>query len=502
MRLSSRFVIAVFLLVGFVSLGDAVVSAQTLLTVNVVDSDERKPVFGAAISFAGKTYRTSRTGKAYISVTKTDISSERISIRRPGFDDLEESVWVKNDAPDKMEVTFVLRRVRTLTVTVTDSEDKTPVADALVKLSPKNGESAFDGEARRTDSSGRVYLKLGKPGGYDIDVQHDNFDPVSSEFSFSQPASMEMAFSLERTNKTEYRRNLSVTVLGEQPSGDTKPIAGARLRWNRGKDVETTDAGGKASWGHVAVMGEELRVFASADGYEDGVSTVIVGKGNLTRDFKGERDTDVITLTLKRKKSNVIKIAVLDSVNDKPIAGARVNLEVGGAASEKSTNSAGEATFDLPPNAARTVAKVSMSGYQDKWSDVPAEMLVLKLEPSTFTVFLKKAGIDLTGEWKDDYGYKIMLTGDGSSFSGTFAKGSNKGTISGGVIDLKTCKVTFKYTEEWKNSTGKASFVLAPAGDEMGGSYESIIPGYSVPQKAAWTFYRISPARGVGCRAN
>jgi hypothetical protein len=111
----------------------------------------------------------------------------------------------------------------------------------------------------------------------------------------------------------------------------------------------------------------------------------------------------------------------------------------------------------------------------------------------------KESGIDLSGEWGDDWGYTIKLTHSGGSITGTFSKGSNVGRFTGGSLEAQTCKVTLSYTEPWKESEGKVDLTLSEDGQTMRGGYVSNVPGYSAPQRGGWTFYRKGESKG-GCK--
>lgn len=104
--------------------------------------------------------------------------------------------------------------------------------------------------------------------------------------------------------------------------------------------------------------------------------------------------------------------------------------------------------------------------------------------------------VKLSGEWNDNWGYKIQLTHDGDTITGTFTKGGNVGQFTGGSLDLATCTVILNFTEPWKKSEGKLTMKLDEATRVMEGAYVSNIPGYSSPQTGSWRMTRVNSTAG------
>jgi hypothetical protein len=111
---------------------------------------------------------------------------------------------------------------------------------------------------------------------------------------------------------------------------------------------------------------------------------------------------------------------------------------------------------------------------------------------------------NLSGPWKDDWGYVIELNHQSGAITGTFTKGNNVGKFTGGGFNSFTCEAVIDYEEPWKQSKGKVTLVLSKDGMTLAGSYISTIPGYSSPQKGGWTLTRrFEPGRPsptvIGC---
>lgn len=280
--------------------------------------------------------------------------------------------------------------------------------------------------------------------------------------------SIEFVFSLKRKQETKTERWLSIKVVGRDSKGELKPIAGAKIRWDQ--DSFTTNAKGSFGLIHNTPIGEQILLYAEAEGYEPASESLIVGKGrtNLTRmksfgdildgpdgrEFSSDR-RDYILITMEKAVRTVVKIVVLDEATDKPIEGASVNLELNGKSNGKTTNSAGEAVYELDeqPANVRAVARVSKSEYIPKWSDVPSDYLRAKDDPSAFTVFLKKEAVTVcewivyeagwTGTW--------IRVGTSNQFKAVWTHGSSESFTSNVTLSISGSSVTGRRQDDATN---------------------------------------------------
>jgi hypothetical protein len=106
--------------------------------------------------------------------------------------------------------------------------------------------------------------------------------------------------------------------------------------------------------------------------------------------------------------------------------------------------------------------------------------------------------IELSGEWNDNWGYKVLLKHSGGAVTGTFISDERIGTITSGTFNSQTCVLKLEYTEPWKQSVGRAELLLSADGQSLGGQYSARMPAYPAPQEGGWTWRR-RIGNYVGC---
>lgn len=218
--------------------------------------------------------------------------------------------------------------------------------------------------------------------------------------------------TLEKDLKQVSRR-LTVTVVGEtrDNSGRTKttPVPNAKVEvfsqeteWlYRGK----TDASGVAIFDKPFVIGTEVKITATADGWDGQERSVIIGSWQEVD--PGNRLTttsDQAMLKLYKKVEQpkyLLAVQVVNAKTGAPIPGANVEIELielaGMPFASGTTNLQGQTrSFEVPPlgrqpdsqKHAEMRIKVKARGYKDKWSDIPYEIPYLSTTGRNYLVHL------------------------------------------------------------------------------------------------------------------
>ena len=82
-------------------------------------------------------------------------------------------------------------------------------------------------------------------------------------------------------------------------------------------------------------------------------------------------------------------------------------------------------------------------------------------------------GIDLSGQWKGDYG-PVTLRQDGLSITGSYEEGTaarpKPGTITSGTFNLATRILVITTYQDWNKMKGSATFTLSQDGTRLNGT--------------------------------
>lgn len=180
---------------------------------------------------------------------------------------------------------------------------------------------------------------------------------------------------------------------------DGVPISGASVLVNPGKST-STDASGYAQALHTHLLaGEWVMIEVYKEGYK--IQRQHIPSGDAPR-MEGGRQIPPATayFTLERGENETaiyhINVEVLDYETDEPVPGATVELNLSdGTVMKGSTNATGEYRFtDMEYSFQGTTAKVivTMTGYEEKWSDITSDLMTGKDNPERhFLIYLKKA---------------------------------------------------------------------------------------------------------------
>lgn len=219
--------------------------------------------------------------------------------------------------------------------------------------------------------------------------------------------------TLEKDEKDVSRR-LTVTVLGETRDGSgrttTAPVPNAKVEISsqeteslyRGK----TDASGVAVFDEPFVIGTEVKVSATADGWDGQQRSLIIGSRQEI-DPKDRRtttsDQTVLKLWKKVKEPTYsLVVQVVNAQNGTPVSGASVEIELielaGLPFATGTTNATGQTKpFDVPPLLTKPDSqkhadmriKVKAKGFKDKWNDIPYEIPYMSTTGRNYLVQLE-----------------------------------------------------------------------------------------------------------------
>jgi hypothetical protein len=276
---------------------------------------------------------------------------------------------------------------------------------------------------------------------------------------------------------TDYK---SIDVYVKDANG--KPVSGAGVRVNPGKSTTTDGAGYAKAMHTILLSGEWVAIEVYKEGYK--IQTQNIPSGDAPRMENGKQippATAYFTLEKGGNKSTIfhINVEVLDNDDNSPVPGAKVILELSdGDTRSDVTNAKGEFRFsDVEYSFAGLTAKVKVSkdGYEEKWSDITADLMEGVDNPERqFLVYLKKKNEGVTGEWdliccSNKYTSKVKLLQKGNDVTGNFYNSNNgttgdvKGTVSGNTVN---------FTRTWGSSKQTYNLSLSQDGKKLNGNFE------------------------------
>jgi hypothetical protein len=202
---------------------------------------------------------------------------------------------------------------------------------------------------------------------------------------------------------SDYR---SISVYVKDKNG--KPVSGASVLVNPGKST-STDANGYAVALHtILISGEYVMIEVYKVGYK--IQRQYIPSGDASRMENGRQippNTAYFTLEKGENDATIfhINVEVLDHETDDAVPGAVVWLEISDETAQTGTTSAsGEVRFsDMEYSFQGTTARVKVTkrGYEEKWSDITADLMTGKDNPERqFLIYLKK---DKTVCWPGSY---------------------------------------------------------------------------------------------------
>jgi hypothetical protein len=228
-----------------------------------------------------------------------------------------------------------------------------------------------------------------------------------------------------------------------------KPIEDAYVMVTPGTSGSTDDHG-KITTTHTQVWGEYITVNVSANGYKTQEKRVMSGKNLAIIGSQGVPvvPEDAVTFVLdKTVETFPLIIEVLDSEDDSPVLGAKVQLVAkDGTKVDDITKTGGECKLIVPESSFKGItsrAIVTKTGYEEKWSDVAGELTLIKSEYDLkVVVYIKKKEekvIDISGTWNSSLGAVYQISQNGTTFTWSVSKFSEKGEgkVTGSSISAK-----------------------------------------------------------------
>ena len=242
-----------------------------------------------------------------------------------------------------------------------------------------------------------------------------------------------------------------------------KPIEDAFVMVTPGTST-STDEHGRATTTHREVWGEYITVNVSANGYKTQEKRIMSGRNLAIIGSQGVPvvPEDVVNFVLdKTVETFPLIIEVLDSKDDSPVLGAKVELKAqDGTVVKDLTNTSGECKLIVPESSFKGItsrAVVTKTGYEEKWSDVAGELTLIKSEyDRKVVVYIKKKeekdkAIDISGTWKAlNWIYKFTQNGKTFSWKITNDAVYNE-TATGEFLKGNSIKAT------WTNKNGTDS---------------------------------------------
>lgn len=375
-----------------------------VVQVTVIDGEKKEPVAGVEVKFdcgADTWYRTTN-GSGVAELEKLIAATEcRITTDHKLYEPIIKSFPVPRLMFEPVRVEVGIKRkinIKTVQVTVIDSETDKPVQDAGVTLDG----GFFLSFSGTTGPSGVADILIDRPGSFQIEVAQDNYYSNKSTTIVVEPGASgeSLAATISLTRKLKSGVELAVTVMGKRLDGTIITLKNARVKVE-GSDEVYTDADGKATARLPEFLGDLVNIAATANGYE-----------SETKSFTLPRYTAwIITpqvdfiLTEKKREITAVNliIEVTKSDDGKPVSGASVSID---GQETTITDSAGNARFTISNEFIKGKqylrAIVTKPDFKEKWSDVGIELLQPREEPRYYSIMIEpsKTGNDIfLGTW-------------------------------------------------------------------------------------------------------
>ncbi len=345
-----------------------------------------------------------------------------------------------------------------VTFRVVSSVNNTPLPDATVKVT---GGRIFDvaGPPANVDliasgirpNEAGVLIFYAAPGQFTVTIERFGYE--SKVFAISVPAKGfegnarqdygDIVLKSKNAEVDETRRIkkdekedpnsrvLTVTVLGQRrsASGSVRwvPLNQAPVKVQKEEEnvdggllfvTERTNGSGIATFRGNYRIGDELKVTASAEGYETRQLTITVGsrqnEGTVKSGLAISSATfsDNITVQLSELPKAAPFTLIVEAVNSETraaVAGARVEIELigGSQVAAANTNVQGRTRplviTPLPSFSkhAQYRAKVSARGFKEKWSDIPDDLVLVGESGAPYVVHLDPIAKERTGDARD-----------------------------------------------------------------------------------------------------
>ncbi|HUW44673.1 MAG TPA: carboxypeptidase regulatory-like domain-containing protein, partial [Dehalococcoidia bacterium] len=311
------------------AVGDVAPVLPGRISGQVTDAEDGSAISGARVSDGTRTVLTDVTGQ--YAINDVPSGSYEVVAGKEGYESSSLTVNVFSETTAVAD--FLLSEIvvpGTITGSVTDAEDGSPVAGAVVT----------DGTRTvLTDAAGQYTISDVPPGTYQVVAGKEGYESLSLTVTVLEETTAVVDFSLSQ-----------IIVLGSitgtvTDTEDGSPVAGATV--SDGTRTTTTDATGEYNIANMPPG--TYQVTASKSGYESSSLTVTVLEGN----------TAVSDLSLVRIiVPGTITGSVTDAEDGSPVAGAVVT----DGTRMTTTDATGEYTIaNVPPGTYQVTA--SKAGY-------------------------------------------------------------------------------------------------------------------------------------------
>ncbi len=372
--------------------------------VRVLDEETKQPVAGVALEAFLEHATTAEDGTANLYFG--DPGERQITASHGDYQKAVVKVSLRKGAEKEDYGVEVLLKRKPFSgkviVTVSREDTKMPIPEVRIGIDNKEGRwsEVYIGS---TNGQGQAVFYVREPGSYFIETDHSFYEKQVQEFSIQKGGDkQEYPIPLvlkpkpgKQTNDDE--RTLSIFVAEKTVDGEKKPVPNATVTLSDGQ-VLVTDVSGKTETSHHFAIGELITFSVQAKDYVDSAATFTAG---------GERHlvnlADKVTILMekvKEKLSAKLVVTVLEAQEKRPLDGVHVTLKKAspdGTPERQElplTDSEGQsaAPFALDPAAAYTV-EASKPGFQDKWSDIPTELLQPAETSRVFTLYLDSKNV-------------------------------------------------------------------------------------------------------------
>ncbi len=380
-----------------------------VVQVTVIDEEMKSPVTGVEVEFrcgGERLYQTTNSaGMAEIDKFTALFGKKECSITTDHnlYDPFTTTVAIPKEPTEPVSLRVPIKRkinVKTVQVTVVDSDTNKPIQDARVALIGR----FFSAYRGTTGASGVADIQMDRLGTFQIEVAQDNYYPDKSTKIFVESGasaeSLAATVSLSR-KKTRDGAPIAVTVKGKRLDGTIVSLENAKVRIEGGDEV-STDYDGKTTARLPGVTADLVNIDATANGYEAETKQFAVPR------FSVAMTAPELTFILNEKKRAITGVTLIIEVTNradrKPIEGASVSIDGRGTAK---TDSDGYARFTIANDSIKGEtylrAMVSKSDFKDKWSDIGIDLLKPSEEPSYYSIAIEpsKTGPDsiFVGTW-------------------------------------------------------------------------------------------------------
>lgn len=225
-----------------------------------------------------------------------------------------------------------------------------------------------------------------------------------------------------------------------------KPIPDAFISVIPGTST-STDAAGKGRTTHTQEWGEYITVNVSATGYKTMEKKLMAGRNRKTSGGLGSMktpDDEIVFILDMTDQTMPLIIEVLDSETDKPVLAAKVVVTAtNGAAVKGVTGTNGLAQLKVPESGFKGTTSrvvVTKTGYEEKWSDIDAELMTGKGAARKFLVYIKKP-CTMVGTWEQSTEHGIpttkwTITADGKAKESGGGNAKGDATFTGGKLRI------------------------------------------------------------------